>query len=154
MNKADICWVENNCVLFWSDKWTCGCTHIHSCNCKIDKSQSPSFPRCYIRPISHARNRRLCIMFPWIPLVPWGVFDGMIPRRSSLSSSFFRAKGTLGGKGFFFVAKLRLWAAKPRSRSWRSRKKKTLPLAKISNAASPLTIAALLRKKTLCRHPG
>lgn len=70
MNKADICWAENNCVSFWSDKWTCGCTHSHSSNCKIDKSQSPSFPPCYIRPLSHARNRRGCIMFPWIRLVP------------------------------------------------------------------------------------
>jgi len=107
MNKADICWAENNCVSFWSDKWTCGCTHSHSCNCKIDKSQSPSFFRCYIRPLSHARNRRGCIMFPWIPLVPRVLFDVL---RFLSSQGKIRKETDCSQTGLLSGLQLRAWS--------------------------------------------
>ena len=68
--------------------------------------------------------------------------------------AFFSAIGTLGARGFFFVAKLRLWAAKPRSWSWRERKRVFFSLSPGSRSRLRRSQSQLRYEKKTLWHPG
>ena len=79
------------------------------------------------------------------------------PSSTKILEGFFSIVTDIGlpwvPEGYFFRNEAAIVSGKSRDRDFAEREKKRFSLGRITIAASPPTIAALLRKKTLW-HPG